>query len=85
MKSEELFEKIVKIIRMVKEVEEDVIIDEETVLISDLGIDSLGRFLLVDELEETFEIEIQDDEMFGIHTVGDIVTKIENKLENNGQ
>lgn len=46
----------------------------------DLGADSLDVVELVMALEEEFTVEIPDDEVNQIRTVGDAVTYITNKL-----
>ena len=47
----------------------------------DLGADSLDVVDLVMSIEESFDIEIPDEEVKGIKTVGDIVKYIESKTE----
>ena len=47
----------------------------------DLGADSLDVVDLVMSIEESFDIEIPDEEVDGIKTVGDIVKYIESKTE----
>lgn len=45
----------------------------------DLDIDSLTKLELVLELENTFEIRIEDTELADIKTVGDVVETIKKK------
>ena len=52
-------------------------INEETNIVDDLGADSLDVVDLVMSLEEVFDIEIPDDAVENIKTVGDIVKYIE--------
>ncbi len=54
--------------------EEDVIPDAE---LSALGIDSLKAITVLFELEEAFDIEIPNEMIASIVTVGDILQKIE--------
>ena len=61
-------------------------LDEEKVTLEasiteDLGADSLDVVDLVMSLEEEFNIEIPDEEVENIKTVGDIVKFIEEKTE----
>ncbi len=49
----------------------------EANLLDDLGADSLDVVELVMALEEEFSIEVPDDEVENIRTVGDIVQYIE--------
>ena len=52
----------------------------EAHIIDDLGADSLDVVDLVMSLEEEFDVEIPDEEVENIRTVGDIVKYIENAL-----
>ncbi|MBO5577317.1 MAG: acyl carrier protein [Ruminococcus sp.] len=47
----------------------------------DLGADSLDVVDLVMNIEEDFDIEIPDEDVENIKTVGDIVKYIESKIE----
>lgn len=42
--------------------------------IADLDVDSLDTILMVMGIEDEFGIEISDDEVLGLHTVGDVYT-----------
>jgi acyl carrier protein len=53
----------------------------DATLQDDLGTDSLDVVDLVMSIEESFDIEIPDEEVEGIKTVGDIVKYIESKTE----
>lgn len=55
--------------------ENDVIL--EASIIDDLGADSLDVVDLVMSIEEEFDVEIPDEEVENIKTVGDIVKYIE--------
>lgn len=58
---------------------------EEAVLnasfVDDLGADSLDIVELVMTLEETFDIEIPDDDAEKIQTIGDAVSYVKGRLE----
>ena len=45
----------------------------DSLLIDDLGIDSLGAYELIMEAEDLFEIEISDSQVEGIKTVRDLI------------
>jgi acyl carrier protein len=53
----------------------------EANLLDDLGADSLDVVELVMALEEEFSIEVPDDDVENIRTVGDIVQYIEARAE----
>ncbi len=54
----------------------DVTVDSS--IIDDLGADSLDIVDLVMSIEEEFDVEIPDEEVENIKTVGDIVKYVEN-------
>lgn len=47
----------------------------------DLGADSLDIVELVMAMEETFDIEIPDDDAEKIQTIGDVVAYVKKRLE----
>jgi acyl carrier protein len=53
----------------------------EANLLDDLGADSLDVVELVMALEEEFGIEVPDEDVEGIRTVGDIVTYVGTRIE----
>ncbi len=55
-------------------------LNEDTRLDDDLGADSLDVVDLMMSLEDTFDVEIQDEDIEKIHTIGDLVTYIEDNL-----
>jgi acyl carrier protein len=75
-----VFEKIRDIIVDQLDVEEDAVTLEASIA-DDLGADSLDVVDLVMSIEESFDIEIPDEEVENIKTVGDIVKFIEAKTE----
>lgn len=75
-----VFDKVKKIIVDQLDVEEDKVTEAASIT-DDLGADSLDVVDLVMSLEEEFDIEIPDDQVEKIKTVGDIVKFIEEKVE----
>ena len=75
-----VFEKVVSIIADQLDVEEEKV-TMEAAIADDLGADSLDVVDLVMSLEVEFNIEIPDEEVENIKTVGDIVKFIEEKTE----
>ena len=69
------FEKIQEIIAQVMGVDPGSI-SSDTSFSDDLGADSLDLFQIVMALEEQFEIEINDEDIQSIVTVGDVAGKI---------
>ncbi len=53
----------------------------EASFIDDLGADSLDIVELVMAMEETFDIEIPDDDAEKIQTIGDAVAYLKERLE----
>ena len=75
-----VFDKVKKIIVDQLDVEEDKVTEAASIT-DDLGADSLDVVDLVMSFEEEFDIEIPDDQVEKIKTVGDIVKFIEEKTE----
>jgi len=73
-----VFDKIKDIIVEQLDVEEDAVTMEASIT-EDLGADSLDVVDLVMSIEESFDVEIPDEEVENIKTVGDIVKFIEDK------
>ena len=79
MSSEEVFDKIKKIIVEQLGVAENSV-TEEASFIDDLGADSLDIVELIMALEEEFDIEIPDTDAEKIVTVGDVVDYIKDNV-----
>ena len=47
----------------------------------DLGADSLDTFELIMGLEEAFDLEIPEEDLVDMKTVGDVVTYLQRKLD----
>ena len=75
-----VFDKVKKIIVDQLDVEEDKVTEAASIT-DDLGADSLDVVDLVMSFEEEFDMEIPDDQVEKIKTVGDIVKFIEEKVE----
>ena len=75
------FEKLQEIIADVLNVETDDI-TMETTFVDDLGADSLDIFQIIMGIEETFDIEIDNEDAEKIMTEGDAVEQIKNATNN---
>ena len=75
-----VLEKVKAILSEQFDVEEDSI-TPDTNRSEDLEADSLDVVDLLMSIEDEFEIEVPDEEIENIKTVGDIVKYIENKVE----
>ncbi|MBM4374739.1 MAG: acyl carrier protein [Deltaproteobacteria bacterium] len=49
-------------------------------VITDLGIDSLSMMQIVGEMETEFSIQIPDEDLVEIVTVGDLCSKVERRV-----
>ncbi|MDR1253846.1 MAG: acyl carrier protein [Oscillospiraceae bacterium] len=74
-----VFEKIRSILSEQFDVKEDEI-KIETKISTDLGADSLDIVDLLMSIEDEFEIEIPDEEIGNIQTVGELVSYIEKNI-----
>ncbi|MBQ3115113.1 MAG: acyl carrier protein [Clostridia bacterium] len=59
--------------------ESDITLD--TSIIEDLGADSLDLVELIMAIEQEFDIEIPDEDVEGISTVGDAVNYVKEKMQ----
>ncbi len=75
-----VFEKVSEILCDQLDLDEDKVTKEASIT-EDLGADSLDVVDLVMSLEEEFDIEIPDEQVENIKTVGDIVKYIEDKVD----
>lgn len=73
-----VFEKIREILFEQLEYDEDKITMESSI-VDDLGADSLDVVDLVMSIEEEFDIEIPDEEIETVKTVGDLVKFVESR------
>lgn len=74
-----VFEKIRAILCSQFDVSEDTI-SLNTNITEDLGADSLDAVDMLMSLEDEFDVEIPDEDVENIHTVGDVVAYIEERL-----
>ena len=75
-----IFDKVKSIIVDQLDVDEDKVTMNANIQ-DDLGADSLDIVDLVMSFEEEFDLEIPDDQVENIKTVGDVVKYIEDKTE----
>jgi acyl carrier protein len=75
-----VFDKVKAILVDQLDVDEDAVTMESSIS-DDLGADSLDVVDMVMSLEEEFDVEIPDEEIESMKTVGDIVKYIEAKNE----
>lgn len=75
-----VFEKVRTILVDQLDVDEDAV-TMESVITDDLGADSLDVVDMVMSLEDEFDMEIPDEDIEEMKTVGDIVKYIESKNE----
>ena len=73
------FQKLQRIIADVLNISEDKI-TKESAFVDDLKADSLDVFQIITEIEAQFGIQIPDDAIENIVTVGDAATQIQNAL-----
>lgn len=71
-----VFEKVCKIVAKQFEKKPESL-KRETRLIEDLGADSANVMMLILDLESEFGLEVEDDQIMTLKTVGDIVDYIE--------
>ena len=60
-------------------------ISDSTSLQDDLNIDSLQAVQVIIQLEEEFAVDLPDDAMLSMHTVGDVCKAIQTRLSERGR
>lgn len=75
-----VFEKVRAIIVDQLGIDDEDKITMEASIVDDLGADSLDVVDLIMSLEEEFDVEIPDEDVENMKTVGDIVKYVEAKL-----
>ena len=75
-----VFEKVRAIVVEQLDVEEDIVTVESSI-IDDLNADSLDIVDMVMTSEEEFDIEVPDEEIENMKTIGDIVKFVEEKAK----
>ncbi len=78
----DIYAKVSQIIAHILKISKDSVNEESN--LESLGADSLNRVEFVMELEETFGVEINDEEAEKLSTVGQTVTYIQGLLKEKG-
>jgi acyl carrier protein len=74
------FERLVKVFQVVFEEDVDTSkLSLDASLREDIGINSIGLLYMAMAVEEEFGIKFNNEDFVAIHTVGDVITVIENK------
>lgn len=60
-------------------------VTEQSHLVADLGIDSLGVMEVIADIEDKFKISIPDEALREVDTIGDVARAIESKLADQGR
>ena len=68
----------------------DVELSKSTRIVADMGIDSLGVMEVIADIEDEFKqgsykLEVPEDALKTIETVGDVITSITGRLEQDGK
>ncbi|MFI3267205.1 MAG: acyl carrier protein [Rikenellaceae bacterium] len=79
MTTEKIFDKIVSLIKENSEIAIHKI-SMSTSFQNDLGLDSMRLVGAIVAVEDSFDIEIPDNKLFKIKTVGDLVNYIEDNI-----
>lgn len=58
---------------------------EESQIVADLGIDSLGVMEVIGAIEDKFKLHIPDEALREVNTIADVAKAIEAKLEADGR
>jgi acyl carrier protein len=75
----DIYEKVVSIVAHILKISKEAIHEQSN--LESLGADSLNRVEFIMELEETFSVEINDEEAEKLSTVGETVDYISQMLK----
>lgn len=75
-----IFEKVKEILAEQLDIENEASITMDSLLVEDLGADSLDSIDIVMSIEDEFKIEVPDEIIESIDSVADIVNFIENNM-----
>ena len=82
MTRDEIFAKVVEIVKpFVKSEDALAAVNDETNILEDLKVNSARLVDVVIAFEDDFDIEIEDDDVDTVNTVGDAVNLIVSKLD----
>lgn len=76
-----MFEKIKQILKEELRIDEKKVTDDAK-LSEDLGIDSIDAVELIMKIEETYEIEVDENKLKEVKTFGQLVKYIESLVDN---
>ncbi len=75
-----IFEKVCELIREQLPIEgREITLDSR--LVEDLGADSANVMMLIMDIEDTYDITVDDSMLSSVHTVGDIVEYLEKNVK----
>ncbi len=81
MTREEVLEKTIKVIRDCAPELEDMDLREDSVVNTDMAIDSMGFILIICRLEALFDVRIPERQWQKLSTLGDVVDAIMKRLD----
>jgi acyl carrier protein len=73
-------EKVVELMAKQLKVDPSTVTDESR-MVEDLGADSANLMIMMMDLEDAFDIQVEDSAIVTLKTVGDVVAYIENAQE----
>ncbi len=78
---EDIVRRIIEVVRECAPELEGVELREDTVINTDMGVDSMGFTLIICRLEANFGVKIPDRQWQKLYTLGDVVSAIEKRLK----
>ena len=77
---EEIFQKVRQFLAKKLKLKEEQI-EKDSSLVDDVGVDSVDFWEIVAKVEQEFEIDIKDEDVKGVITVGDVVKILKQKID----
>lgn len=75
-----MFDELKEMIKEFVEVDDDKITMEAR-MIEDLGFNSYDLMCLVGEIEDRYEVEVDEKDVINLHTVGEVVEYMQSQIE----
>jgi acyl carrier protein len=75
-----LFERIADLVRSVAKIDADVPITPETSLVDDLGVDSLDLVGVILQIQDDFQVSVNEDDLPRLEKLGDLARYVEQRI-----
>ena len=75
-----LFERLTALIRAVAKIDADVSMTPKTLLVEDLGVDSLDLVGVILQIQDDFGVSVSEDDLPSLQNLGDLTRYLEERM-----